>query len=56
MKQPRPEDDSQTIDTYHCRNTGIGFKIIDILLESPAGWEPVREEVIASQKPNALPP
>ena len=32
VKPPRSEGDSQTIDTYmyHCRNTSIGFSIIDI--------------------------
>ena len=50
VKQLHPEVDSQTIDTYLCRNVLIGLSVIDILLASPAGFEPARQRYLASQK------
>ena len=50
VKPPRPEGDSQTIDTYRCRLfnnryfTGVAV-----------GFKPARQMYIASQKPTKLP-
>ena len=55
VKPPRPEGDSQTIDTPVQELLNRFFNNRYFLLASPAGCEPAREEVLASQKPNALP-
>ena len=47
VKPPRPEGDSQTIDTYHCRNNFIVLSIIDVFASVASGIRTCTAEVFS---------